>query len=106
MKNISLVRTVLAISSPDNVFYLYICIMEMTQFTEHHIGLLFIVIAFMSLFYQKMFNGKKVYLPGHFFLIYAIGCFFLSYSMWQQNDDYLITSLEGLLGVLGLYFYF
>ena len=80
--------------------------MESIQFIEHHIGLTLIVIAFISLFYQKMFNGKKVYVPGHFFLIYAIGCFFLSYSMWQQNKHYLIISLEGLLGALGLYFYF
>ncbi len=80
--------------------------MDSIQFIEHYIGLALIVLAFMSLFYQKMFNGKKVYVPGHFFLIYAIGCFFLSYSMWQQNNHYLIVSLEGLLGALGLYFYF
>jgi hypothetical protein len=71
----------------------------------HHIGLSLIVLAFLSLFYQKYVNGKKVYLPGHFFLIYAIGCFFLSYSMWEQHSHKLIIFLEGLLGVLGLYFY-
>lgn len=76
------------------------------NFIEHHIGLSFIVLAFISLFYQKFVNGKKVYLPGHFFLIYSIGCFFLSYSMWEQNADKIIIFLEGLLGLLGLYFYF
>lgn len=76
------------------------------DYIEHHLGLSFIVLAFMSLFYQKFVNGKKVYLPGHFFLIYAIGCFFLSYSMWEQNSHNFIVFLEGLLGVLGLYFYF
>ena len=77
-----------------------------TDYIEHHLGLSFIVLAFMSLFYQKFVNGKKVYLPGHFFLIYAIGCFFLSYSMWEQNSHRFIVFLEGLLGILGLYFYF
>jgi hypothetical protein len=72
---------------------------------EHSIGLSLIVISFISLFYQKFFNIKKVYLPGHFFLIYAIGCFFLSYSMWKQNMNHFIFIIEGLLGVLGLYFY-
>ena len=76
------------------------------NFSEHHIGLAFIVIAFLSLFYQKFINGKKVYLPGNFFLIYSIGCFFLSYSMWKQNMNIYIIILEGLLGILGLYFYF
>jgi len=81
--------------------------MDQIEFIEHYIGLSLIIIAFMSLFYQKTFNGKKVYVPGHFFLIYAIGCFFLSYSMWQQNTDNIIVSLlECLLGALGLYFYF
>jgi len=76
------------------------------NFIEHHIGLSIIVLAFIPLFYQKFVNGKKVYLPGHFFLIYSIGCFFLSYSMWEQNADKIIIFLEGLLGLLGLYFYF
>ena len=76
------------------------------DYIEHHLGLSFIVLAFMSLFYQKFVNGKKVYLPGHFFLIYAIGCFFLSYSMWEQQSHMFIVFLEVLLGVLGLYFYF
>jgi hypothetical protein len=30
------------------------------NFIEHHIGLSFIVLAFISLFYQKFVNGKKV----------------------------------------------
>tara|TARA_B100000700_G_C14265085_1_gene498872 strand:- start:239 stop:490 length:252 start_codon:yes stop_codon:yes gene_type:complete len=72
---------------------------------EHHLGLIFIILAFVSLFYEKFVNGKNVYLPGHFFLIYAIGCFILSYSMWKQNTHSFIVILEGLLGVLGLYFY-
>lgn len=76
------------------------------NYIEHHLGLSFIVLAFLSLFYQKFVNGKKVYLPGHFFLIYAIGCILLSYSMWEQNAHPFIIFLEGLLGVLGLYFYF
>jgi hypothetical protein len=73
---------------------------------EHHLGLSFIVVAFVSLFYQKFVNDKKVHLPGHFFLIYAIGCFFLSYSMWNQNAHVFIVFLECIIGVLGLYFYF
>lgn len=76
------------------------------DFIEHHLGLSFIVLAYISLFYQKFVNGKKVYVPGHFFLIYSIGCFFLSYSMWEQDSHNIIVFLEGLLGVLSLYFYF
>lgn len=75
-------------------------------FIEHHLGLSFIIIAFLSLFYQSFVKGKKVNLPGHFFLIYAIGCFSLSYSMWKQNASFTIVGLEMMLGILGLYFYF
>jgi len=75
-------------------------------FIEHHLGLSFIVLAFLSLFYQSYVKGKKVNLPGHFFLIYSIGCFFLSYSMWQQKSSFTIIGLEMMLGFLGLYFYF
>jgi hypothetical protein len=73
---------------------------------EHHAGLSLIVLAFLSLFYQKFFRNKNVYLPGYFFLIYALGCFFLSYSMWKQKAHKFIIFLEGLIGVLGLYFFF
>jgi len=73
---------------------------------QHHLGLSFIVLAFLSLFYQSAVKGKRVNVPGHFFLIYAIGCFFLSYSMWQQQMNYTIIGLEAMLGILGLYFYF
>jgi hypothetical protein len=75
-------------------------------FIEHHLGLSFIILAFLSLFYQSVVNKKRVSLPGHFFLIYAIGCFFLSYSMWQQKQSITIVGLEGMLGLLGIYFYF
>lgn len=77
-----------------------------SKINEHNLGLGIIVLAFMSLFYQKYVNNKKVYLPGHFFLIYAIGCFLLSYSMWKKNSHPFIIFLEGLLGVFGLFLYF
>jgi O-antigen ligase len=75
-------------------------------FIEHHLGLSFIIIAFLSLFFQTFVKGKKIYLPGHFFLIYSVGCFFLSYSMWQKKESITIIGLELMLGLLGLYFYF
>lgn len=74
---------------------------------KHHIGLILIGCAFLSLLYQHIVNGVKIYLPGHFFLIYGLGCSFLVISSYfLLNENLSVSALEGILGILSLYFYF
>lgn len=81
--------------------------MLFTGIIQHHVGLIFIFIAFLSLLYQHIINGKKIYLPGHFFLIYGLGEIFLVLSSYYLlNEALSVSMLEGVLGIISLYLYF
>jgi ascorbate-specific PTS system EIIC-type component UlaA len=81
--------------------------MLLTGIIQHHAGLILIFIAFLSLLYQRIINGKKIYLPGHFFLIYGLGEIFLVLSSYYLlNEALSVSMLEGILGIISLYLYF
>jgi len=80
---------------------------SISRFFIHHLGLIVIGLAFLSLLYQNVINGKKIHLPGHFFLIYGLGEIFLVYSSYGLFDTTLSVSvIEGMLGLISLYLYF
>ena len=80
---------------------------SISSFFIHHLGLIVIGLAFLSLLYQNVINGKKIHLPGHFFLIYGLGEMFLVYSTYGLFDTSLSVSvIEGMLGLISLYLYF
>lgn len=74
---------------------------------SHNLGLIVIGLAFLSLLYQNVINGKKIHLPGHFFLIYGLGEMFLVYSSYGLlNTTLSISAIEGTIGLISLYLYF
>lgn len=75
-------------------------------YLEHHAGLSIILLAWISVLVAK-FQGAKVRAPGHFFLIYGIGCLLLAWSMYRKsgtigNGPML---LELAIGLVALYLY-
>ena len=63
----------------------------------HHLGLAFIVFSLLNLVVQKMVYGKRIQLPGHFFLTYAAGALILGhYGLTTGSGD----SISGLLDLL------
>jgi hypothetical protein len=80
---------------------------SMSGLFSHHLGLIVIGLAFLSLLYQNVINGKKIYLPGHFFLLYGLGEIFLVYSSYDLlNSNLTVSMIEGMLGLISLYIYF
>jgi len=74
---------------------------------SHHLGLIVICLAFLSLLYQNVINGRKIHLPGHFFLLYGLGEMFLVYSSYELlNSNLTVSTIEGMNGLISLYLYF
>lgn len=75
-------------------------------YIEHHIGLIFILIAWGSLLISKL-RGFRVKLPGHFFMLYGIGCLLIGWGMYYKSDNIgqgpMI--LEIAIGILSIFFY-
>jgi len=73
-------------------------------YVEHHLGLILVLSGWLSLIVARL-QGSRVKLPGHFFLLYGLGCFALAYSMMQKE---LVGPmwLEAAIGVVSLFFYF
>lgn len=72
-------------------------------YVEHHLGLVLVLSGWLSLIVAKL-QGAKVSLPGHFFLLYGLGCFALAYSMAQKE---LVGPmwLELAIGLVSIFFY-
>ena len=73
----------------------------------HHLGLEFIVFSFLTLIIQKMVYGKRIQLPGHFFLTYAFGAAILGhYGLTSGAGDSVSGLLDILTAVLALTLFF
>ena len=73
----------------------------MSSVIEHHMGLAFILIAWILLIFYKI-KGYKIYLPGYFFFLYGIGVLLVSYSMWVKNENITIVLLETFIGITSI----
>lgn len=76
-----------------------------TGVNAHHIGLVMVLLAWLSIIYQKM-RGTKIYLPGHFFFLYGIGVLILSYSMWKKDEKITVVLFEAFIGISSILIYF
>jgi predicted membrane channel-forming protein YqfA (hemolysin III family) len=70
------------------------------------LGLVVILLSLASLLIQKTVYGRKIALPGHFFLLYGLGALILFLSEVIYNpQDVSRAVLELLAALFGFYFY-
>ena len=82
-------------------------IMHCIPIGAHHLGLAVIVFSLLNLVIQKMVYGKRIQLPGHFFLTYAIGAAILGhYGLTSGAGDSVSGLLDILAAVLALTLFF
>ena len=78
---------------------------EMIEMT-YHIGLTFVTLAFIYLFYAVIYSNKSYKIPKQFLLLYGIGGIFLFVKNSGDGHTYIaINEFIGSVIALSLYFY-
>jgi hypothetical protein len=75
------------------------------KYLEHDLAMILIVIGYVSLVYLAL-TGKKVSVPGPYFLLVGLGSALATYSMIKRNKPTHIVVMEAFMALSSLYLYF
>lgn len=70
--------------------------------TEYNLGLTFITLAFLYLFYVAVYTKKTMVIPKPFLLLYGVGGLFLIVK--NISDEHIYISINEIIGCLIAFF--
>lgn len=79
--------------------------LDLQKYLEYDLGLILYIFAFASLIYYYL-NGKKVHLPGPFFLLTSLGAFFMVFHTVRLNKPVFVVLSRLFIALTALFFYF
>ncbi len=70
--------------------------------TDYNLGLTFITLAFLYLFYVAMYTRETVIIPKPFFLLYGVGGFLLIIK--NISDEHIYITINEIIGCFIAFF--
>ena len=78
---------------------------NLSNYIQHNFAVLIYGLAFLSLFYYALI-GKKINVPGPFFLLMGIGGVFMTYDQIKFNMPLYIILIRLFYTLVSFYLYF
>ena len=72
---------------------------------EYDVGHAMIVVGYLSLLYLAL-SGRKINVPGPYFLLVGLGSALSAYSMVQRNRPVHVLIMQSFIALSSLYIYF
>lgn len=77
----------------------------LVKYVENDLAMLLIAFAYATLLYY-IFQGKKVQVPGPYFLLVGLGSALMTYSLVKRNKPTHVVVLEAFMAFSSLFIYF
>ncbi len=75
------------------------------EYLERDLGIFIIFIGYVSLLYL-VFTGRKINVPGPYFLLVGLGSALSAYNMVKRNRSMHVILMEASIALSALYVYF